>query len=42
MAAKLKAENDIVILAHGFDLETSFRTPISWKKKKEKDLVDSF
>lgn len=34
--AKLKLENDIKILAHGFDLETSFRTIISWKNKKEK------
>ena len=40
MAAKLKQENDIKILAHGFDLETSFRTVISWKKKsKELSVV---
>jgi len=41
MAAKLKQENEIKILAHGFDLETSFRTVISWKKKNKKDLVDN-
>jgi hypothetical protein len=41
MAAKLKQENDIKILAHGFDLETSFRTVISWKKsKKSKQLSE--
>ena len=41
MTAKLKQENDIKILSHGFDLETSFRTVISWKKKNKKDLVDN-
>jgi len=40
MKEKLKLENDIKIISHGFDLETSFRTVISWKKKKKKTELE--